>query len=120
MAAALFNRAVDPAQARALSAGTEPAARVHPEVAEVMRELGVDLTGARPQKLTAELVAGAELLITMGCGEQCPLVPGLERADWALLDPMGKDLATVRGVRDEIASRVAQLLRERGLRGPVC
>jgi arsenate reductase len=114
MAAAFFNRLAHPARARALSAGTEPAARVHPEVADVMREVGVDLSGAVPQKLTDELAARAHLLITMGCGEACPVVPGLERDDWPLPDPKGQPLARAREIRDEIEARVARLVRERG------
>ena len=82
MSAAFFNQLADPAKARAISAGTQPAERVHPLVVEVMREVGIDLSAAKPQKLTPELAAGAEMLITMGCGDQCPFVPALKRADW--------------------------------------
>ena len=89
MAAALFNKLVDPAKARALSAGTTPGERVYPEVVAVMQEEGIDLSAARPQKLTAELAAEAQLLITMGCGDACPYVPGLRRDDWPLEDPGG-------------------------------
>ena len=84
MAAALFNKLVDPAKARALSAGTTPGERVYPEVVAVMQEEGIDLSAARPQKLTAELAGEAQLLITMGCGDACPYVPGLRRDDWPL------------------------------------
>jgi arsenate reductase (thioredoxin) len=115
MAAAFFNQLVDPAKAHAISAGTEPGPRVHPEVLEVMREAGVDLSGARPQKLTAELIRGAEMLITMGCGENCPYVPGLRRDDWPLHDPKGKELETVRGIRDEVQRRVQLLIRQQHL-----
>src|SRR5688572_21026673 len=86
MAAAIFNRLADPLKARAISAGTEPAARVHPEVVVAMREQGIDLSSVSPQKLTAELASQAELLVTMGCGEACPAVPGLSRDDWPLED----------------------------------
>lgn len=113
MAAALFNLMADARQARAISAGTEPGAKVHPEVVNVMREKGVDLATACPQKLTDDLVAGASLLVTMGCGEACPVVPGLERDDWPLEDPKGKPVAHVREIRDEIEQRVRTLLTER-------
>jgi arsenate reductase len=118
MAAALFNAAADPARARATSAGTHPAERVHPEVVTAMRELGTELSGATPQRLTVELTRGARLLVTMGCGEECPVVPGLERLDWPLRDPRGAGLETVRAIRDEIAGRVAALVAERGWARP--
>jgi len=114
MAAAWFNHLADPAGARAISAGTEPAARVHPEVLEVMRETGVDLSAVQPQFLSPELAAGASWLITMGCGEACPVVPGVRRADWALEDPKGKPLERVREIRDEIRSRVLEFTRQQG------
>ena len=110
MSAALFNLLADPAKARAISAGTEPGPRVHPEVLEAMRELGVDLSGVVPRKLTAELAASASLLVTMGCGETCPVVPGLRRDDWPLEDPKGKPIEQVRRIRDEITRRVRHLL----------
>ena len=110
MAAAWFNALANPAKAQAVSAGTEPGTRVHPEVVEAMREAGIDLAANTPQKLTDELARGAELLITMGCGEQCPVVPGLARDDWPLEDPKGKPLARVREIRDEIKQRVQQLV----------
>lgn len=113
MSAAFFNRFADPRQARAISAGTQPAAHVHPVVVDAMREAGIDLSSAKPQKLTAELATGAELLITMGCGDECPYVPNLERDDWPLPDPKEKDIAAVRVVRDEIAGRVRALLQSR-------
>jgi arsenate reductase len=115
MAAALFNRAADRSRARAIAAGTQPAERVHPVVVEAMREVGIDLSHARPQKLTDELAAKADTLITMGCGEQCPIVAGVTRDDWPLPDPAHQDLASVRSIRDLIADRVAQLIREQGL-----
>jgi arsenate reductase len=113
MAAALFNELADHDKAVAVSAGTQPTARVHPEVVLVMREAGIDLWDAKPRLLTAELAATASLLITMGCGESCVVVPGVERSDWLLPDPKGQPLAIVRTIRDEIRDRVAALLRER-------
>jgi arsenate reductase len=110
MSAALFNLLADPGKAHGISAGTEPGPRVHPEVLEAMKELGVDLSGAVPQKLTAELAASASLLVTMGCGETCPVVPGLRRDDWPLEDPKGKPIEQVRRIRDEITRRVRHLL----------
>jgi arsenate reductase len=117
MAAAFFNAAADSRKARAEAAGTEPAERVHPEVAAAMGEVGFDLSRARPQKLTAELAAGAGLLVTMGCGENCPYVPGLPVEDWALDDPKGKPAAEVRRIRDQIRERVARLIEREGLGG---
>jgi arsenate reductase (thioredoxin) len=114
MAAALFNRLADPAAARAVSAGTRPADRVHPEVIEAMAELGIDLSSARPRLLTADLATGAELLVTMGCGDECPVVPGLRRDDWPLDDPKGQPVERVREIRDEIRRRVADLLDAEG------
>ncbi|HVV53281.1 MAG TPA: arsenate reductase ArsC [Polyangia bacterium] len=114
MAAAWFNRLADPAEARALSAGTAPGPRVHPEVAAAMQEVGIDLSAARPRLLTDELARGAHLLITMGCGEACPHVPGLARDDWPLEDPKGLPLERVREIRDQIRRRVLELLRREG------
>jgi arsenate reductase (thioredoxin) len=111
MAAAFFNALADPRKARAISAGTAPARHVHPEVIQVMQESGIDLSAAQPQRLTPQLAANAQWLITMGCGEQCPLVPGLERQDWPLDDPSGQPLDQVRVIRDEIRGRVQQLVR---------
>ncbi|MCX6550521.1 MAG: arsenate reductase ArsC [Acidobacteria bacterium] len=110
MAAAFFNAAADPAKARAISAGTTPADRVHPAVVVAMQELGIDLSAARPQRLTGDVADGAVLLVTMGCGEECPFVPGLNRADWPLEDPKGKPMKRVRVIRDEIRARVAALI----------
>ena len=117
MAAAFFNAAADPQKARAEAAGTKPAERVHPEVVVAMGEAGFDLSSARPQKLTAELAADAGLLVTMGCGENCPYVPGLRVEDWALDDPKGKPAAEVRRIRDQIRARVEQLIAREGLGG---
>lgn len=114
MSAAFFNQLADPARARALSAGTQPAERVHPEVLEAMREIGIDLSAARPTKLTAELAQGATLLVTMGCGDECPYVPGARRDDWPLQDPKGGTPELVRGIRDDIRGRVASLLQSEG------
>ena len=114
MAAAFFNQLADPGQARAQSAGTEPGERVHPEVLAAMREVGIDLSGARPQKLTAELAAGARYLVTMGCGDQCPFVPGATVRDWPLEDPKGKPMERVREIRDEIRQRVSELVASEG------
>jgi arsenate reductase len=116
MAAAWFNRLSDPAKARAISAGTAPAPCVHPEVVAAMSEVGVDLSGAPTSKLTTELARGAQMLITMGCGDECPVVPGLNRDDWPLEDPHGKALARVREIRDEIRQRVETLLERQGWR----
>jgi arsenate reductase (thioredoxin) len=114
MAAAWFNLLADPAKARAISAGTAPGTRVHPEVADVMRDVGVDLAHAATTKLTQDLAEQAQLLITMGCGDQCPVVPGLRRDDWPLEDPKGKPPARVREIRDEIRGRVEALLEREG------
>ncbi len=110
MAAAWFNRLSNPSKARALSAGTDPGTRVHPEVVAAMREVGIELEGRQPQKLTDELATGATLLITMGCGEGCPHVPGLRRLDWPLEDPKGKPVERVRQIRDQIRAHVSELL----------
>jgi arsenate reductase len=115
MAAALFNALVDPARGRALSAGTEPAERVHPEVVVVMREMGIELSDAVPQRLTDALAASANVLVTMGCGDQCPVVPGAKNFDWALEDPKGKDLGQVRSIRDVIKDHVVRLIQAEGL-----
>lgn len=110
MAAAFFNHLADPAEAVAVSAGTEPALHVHPEVLAVMQEVGIDLSDAKPQKLTEELAREAQLLVTMGCGDQCPYVPGLRRDDWPLRDPKGLPAKEVRQIRDDIRQRVEILL----------
>jgi protein-tyrosine-phosphatase len=117
MSAALFNQYVDPSRALAISAGTQPADHVHPVVLDAMREVGVDLSSAKPQKLTPELAQGADMLITMGCGEECPYIPGLRRADWPLPDPKGQGIETVRQTREEIKKRVLGLLEAEKLLG---
>jgi arsenate reductase len=114
MAAAFFGAAADPSRACAVSAGTTPGEQVHPEVAVVMGEVGLDLSAARPRLLTAELATGARLLVTMGCGESCPFVPGLEVEDWPLPDPKGQPLERVREIRDEVRRRVEELVARRG------
>jgi arsenate reductase (thioredoxin) len=115
MAAALFNKLSDRGKAKAVSAGTEPGDHVHPEVLAVMQEIGIDLSNAKPQKLTEELTSDAQLLITMGCGDKCPYVPGLRRDDWPLRDPKGLPIEEVRTIRDEICRRVKSLLGQDGL-----
>lgn len=114
MAAAWFNVLADPTKARAVSAGTAPADGVHPVVVQAMREVGIDLTGARPRALTPDLAASAQWLVTMGCGDQCPHVPGVRRDDWPLHDPKDQPLERVRAIRDEIASRVRRFIAEQG------
>ena len=116
MAAAWFNLLADPVRARAISAGTDPGPRVHPEVVAAMGEEGVDLSRAPISKLTSELAERAQMLITMGCGDQCPVVPGLRRDDWQLEDPKGKPIEHVREIRDEIRQRVETFLEREGWR----
>jgi arsenate reductase len=114
MAAALFNRWADPAKVRGISAGTDPGERIHPEVVLAMKELGVDLSGVHPRKLTDDLAATTDMIVTMGCGDACPAVPGAERDDWPLEDPKGKPVERVRAIRDEIGRRVRTLLAAKG------
>jgi arsenate reductase (thioredoxin) len=116
MAAAYFNRLVDPTAARAVSAGTSPGDRVHPEVVQVMHEDGIDLSDARPQRLTPALAEHAHMLVTMGCGDECPFIPGVVRDDWPLEDPKGQPLERVRAIRDDIRRRVESLVTAQGLR----
>ena len=113
MSAALFERAAA-GRHRALSAGSEadPDGHVHPQVVEVMRELGLDLTGRRPQRLTDALAEQADVVVTMGCGDACPYVPGKRYLDWELPDPKGRPLDQVRRTRDDIAQRVERLVAE--------
>jgi arsenate reductase len=110
MAAAFFNQLADREIAEAVSAGTDPGARVHPEVLTVMQEIGIDLSDAKPQKLTEALTRDAQLLVTMGCGDKCPYIPGLRRDDWPLRDPRGLPIEEVCAIRDEIRERVHELL----------
>ena len=109
MAAAFLNQ-LGAGKARAVSAGTNPGRRVHPEVVEAMKEVGIDLSVAVPQRLTTQLASDADMLITMGCGDECPYVPGVTRNDWPLEDPKGRSLDDVRRIRDEIRRRVVELL----------
>jgi arsenate reductase (thioredoxin) len=109
MAAAFLNQ-LGGGKARAVSAGTNPGTRVHPEVVEAMKEVGIDLSAAVPQRLTTELASDADMLITMGCGDQCPYVPDVARDDWPLEDPKGRSLDDVRRIRDEIRRRVVEML----------
>ncbi len=109
MAAAFFNKYAENAQA--VSAGTDPASCVHGCVVDAMNEVGIDLSCTKPQKLTEELASQANVLITMGCGESCPVVPGLKRYDWAISDPKGKSIEDVRAIRDEILDKVMNLIR---------
>lgn len=113
MSRALFDREAAGRHTSA-SAGSiaDPEGHVHPEVVEVMRELDIDLAGVRPQRLTAELAQGADLVVTMGCGDTCPYIPGVRYLDWDLPDPKGQDLDTVRATRDDIAERVRRLVVE--------
>ena len=110
IAAALFNKDADPQKARAISAGTQPAARVHPEVVAAMRQRGIDISSGTPQKLTPALASTANWLITMGCGDECPVVPGAKREDWPIQDPKGQPPAVVEAIIDDIERRVRQLL----------
>jgi arsenate reductase len=115
MAAAFFNALADRTRAQAISAGTEPGERVHPEVLLAMGEVGIDLADARPQRLTDAMVDGCSHLVTMGCGEACPVAPpSVVRLDWPLADPKEKPLSEVRAIRDEIKSRVAALIEQLG------
>jgi protein-tyrosine-phosphatase len=111
MSAALLERAAN-GRHRALSAGTTPGERVHPEVVEVMHEFGIDLSARTPRKLTHELAEQAEVVVTMGCGDRCPYIPGKRYLDWDLEDPKGRPIEDVRAIRDEIARRVEQLVAE--------
>ena len=110
MSEALFLRAAG-GRHEAQSAGTEPAGQVHPEVIEAMRELGIDLAGRQPQRLTDELGRWADVVVTMGCGDACPVIPGRHYLDWELPDPAGQPLERVREIRDEISHRVEELAR---------
>jgi len=111
MSQALFEQAAD-GRHQARSAGTTPAEHVHPEVIKVMNELGIDLTGRTPQLLIRDLAEWANIIVTMGCGDQCPFIPGKRYIDWDLPDPKGQPIDEVRTIRDEIARRVDQLLTQ--------
>lgn len=114
MAAAWLNRLADPTKARAISAGTNPGPHVHPEVVAAMAEVGIDLSAASTTRLTTELAEQVQVLVTMGCGDECPVVPGVKRDDWPLDDPKGKPIEQVRTIRDEIRQRVEELLTREG------
>ena len=111
MSQALFERAAE-GRHRALSAGTTPADHVHPEVVEAMRELGIELADREPKLLTRELAEQADVVVTMGCGDECPYIPGRRYVDWELEDPKGRPLDEVRATRDDIDRRVRQLVKE--------
>jgi arsenate reductase (thioredoxin) len=111
MAAAFFNRLADPKKARAISAGTRPGTAIHPEVVTVMREVGIDLSQGVPRRLTPELASTAQFLMTMGCGDECPYVPGVQRDDWPLDDPKGQPVEAVRRIRDDIHQRVRSFVK---------
>ncbi len=108
---ALFDRAAH-GRHRSESAGTEPGERVHPGVVAVMNEVGVDLSGRTPQKLTNDLAEWADVVVTMGCGDACPYIPGKRYLDWDLPDPKGRPIEEVRALRDDIERRVTDLVRE--------
>lgn len=114
MAAALFNATANASKARAVSAGTQPGTHVHPEVAATMRELDIDVSDAKPTLLTDDLARSVDLLVTMGCGEACPAVPGLAREDWPLDDPKGRPIEEVRRIRDDVRDRVRDLVTRQG------
>ena len=114
MAAAFFNALADGGRAQAVAAGTQPGERVHPEIVAAMSEVGIDVSAAKPRLLSAELAREAALLVTMGCGEECPFIPGLEREDWQLPDPKGQPIEQVRRIRDAVRGRVVELLSKRG------
>ena len=116
IAAGWLNALASPDRARALSAGTRPADRVNPVVVEAMREAGIDVSGAIPRRLTTELAAAAQWLITMGCGDDCPVVAGVERDDWPIEDPAGQSIERVRAIRDDIRARVERFLDRERLR----
>ena len=111
MSKALFDRAAY-GRHESESAGTEPGERIHPEVAAVMNEIGVDLSGRTPQKLTTELAEWADVVVTMGCGDACPYIPGKRYLDWDLPDPKGRPVEEVRALRDDIERRVTDLVRD--------
>jgi arsenate reductase (thioredoxin) len=111
MSRALFERAAA-GRHEAESAGTTPAAHVHPEVVHVMSELGIDVSGERPKALTREMAERADVIVTMGCGDACPYIPGKRYVDWDLADPAGLPLEEVRAIRDEIDERVRALVAE--------
>ncbi len=108
---ALFERSAGDRHG-ARSAGTTPGDRVHPEVAEVMGEIGIDIADRKPRGLTGEDAEWADVVVTMGCGDECPYVPGTRYVDWDLADPKGRPIEEVRATREEIAARVEALVAE--------
>ena len=119
MAAAIFNGLADPRLVTGVSAGTEPADRIHPVVLDAMREVGLDLGSAAPRKLTDALARAASMLVTMGCGEACPYVPGLTLVDWQIPDPKDRPLEEVRVIREAIQACVVRLLHAHGWDKPL-
>jgi len=111
MSQALFEQVAD-GHHQSRSAGTRPAQQIHPVVVEAMREQGIDLSARRPEPLTDDLAAWADVVVTMGCGDECPYIPGKTYVDWDLIDPDGKSLGEVRAIRDDIGTRVTQLARD--------
>jgi arsenate reductase len=111
MSQALFEQVAN-GHHQSRSAGTRPREQIHPVVVEAMREQGIDLSARRPQRLTDDLAAWADVVVTMGCGDECPYIPGKTYIDWDLTDPVGKSLGEVRAIRDDIGTRVTQLARD--------
>jgi arsenate reductase len=114
MAAAFFNQFADADQVAAISAGLEPAPRVHPEVVQAMQEVGIDLSNVTPMALTARMQTETYFLVTLGCGERCPMIPPGRRVDWEIPDPHGQPVERVREIRDEIRHLVEALVVEKG------
>jgi len=115
MAAAFFNQVANPAKAQALSAGTQPGTQVHPGVLVAMQAVGIDLSGAQPQFLSADMLKNCQFLITMGCGESCPVAPAsVQKLDWPFEDPKGKPMAQVEIIRDAIHAQVRQFVQAQG------
>lgn len=109
MSAAFFNAIADPTKAKGISAGSEPGTRVHPEVVEAMKEVGIDLSSVKPQLITLKMAGEVNYLVTMGCGPVCPIIPQVRREDWPLEDPKGKPIERVREIRDDIKRRIEEL-----------
>ena len=109
MAAAMLERQAE-GRVQVISAGSEPADGLNPAVVRAMEEVGIDISAERPKKLEDRMVRESDVVITMGCGDACPIYPGKRYEDWDLEDPAGKDLEVVRGIRDEISNRVATLV----------
>jgi len=116
MSAAFFNKYADQSKASAISAGTQPCDRVHPEVIDAMREERIDLSDAKPQQLTPALAEDAYMLITMGCGDECPFIPGVRRDDWPLPDPKGQGMEQARAIRDRIEKLVIAFIQKEDFR----